>query len=95
LVNYDRVEVLEFQSDGSMGVYLDDISLNVSVPIPIGPYDMTGDEFGEKTLTGHEPEISVKPTPETPPDKRVESPDLRPSMKGKTGPVPFPKPINL
>lgn len=95
LINYDRVDVLEFQSDGSMGVYLDDISLTVGVPIPIGPYDMTGDEFGEKTQTGHEPEISVKPTPQTPPDKRVELPDLRPSMKGKTGPVPFPKPINL
>ena len=54
-----------------------------------------GDEFGEKTQTGHEPEISVKPTPETPPDKRVDSPDLRPSMKGRTGPIPYPKPINL
>jgi len=68
LINYDSVKRLEFAADGNMGMYLDDISLNVGVPIPIGPYDMTGDEFGEKTQTGHEPEISVKPTPETPPD---------------------------
>ena len=95
LINYDRVDILEFESNGSMGMYLDDISLNVGVPIPIGPYDMTGDEFGEKTQTGDEPVLSVRPDVPTPPDKRVNLPDLKPSMKGKAGVIPYPKPINL
>jgi len=96
LVNYDRVDVLEFQSDGNMGVYLDDISLNIGVPIPIGPYDMTGDEFGERDLSAIPIGPAVKPDefPGTP-SKKVTGIDLRPSMKGKTESVPFPKQINL
>ena len=96
LINYDSVKRLEFASDGNMGMYLDDISLNVGVPIPIEPYDMAADEFGERDLSATPIEPSVKPDefPGTP-SKKVTDIDLRPSMKGQTGQVPFPKPINL
>ncbi len=96
LINYDSVDVLEFKSDGSMGMYLDDISLTVGVPIPIEPYDMYGDEFGQRAMTGTPIEPAVKPDefPGTP-SKKVTGVDLRPSMKGQTGSVPYPKPINL
>jgi hypothetical protein len=100
LINYDSIDRLEFKSDGNMGMYLDDISLTVGVPIPIGPYDMYGDEFGERALTGYEyePVPSVEEFPGTP-SKKVDVLELKPSMKGQTPQGPsmkaYPPPSNL
>ena len=99
LVNYDDVKTLEFESYDNMGMYLDDISLTVGVPIPIGPYDVYSEEFGERALSATPIRPAVKPDefPETP-SKKVIDIDLKPSMKGRsaeTSPVLYPKPINL
>ena len=99
LINYNRVDTLEFESNGSMGLYLDDIALTVGTTVPIAGYDMYGTEVGGRKLTAKPLEPSVKPDefPGTPSKKAVDI-DLRPSMKGRgaeTSPVLYPKPINL